>query len=341
MLTSEHLLQLRRDALPRLPFVAALIGSFVVALWVCVKLLAVWTHEINHRRQAVDALGPSTRALTVGSSHVFSSIHPELLSIPSMNLAAAVCSYVCVEGIVLGNLGKVPALQALVIELDVVPVFYDTLQAYRGDNRQLLDLEPAVLDMDLGAGDKYALWRDQLIERSFFAPLFRPGKITPKGMSGRIRDGRRTDDEVVAPGYANGHELMPAEDDGPARARRHVAEAAGLAELPRNERALRRVLELGLSRNLKLALVRLPHHPGYWEALPLEWQREMSELRVRLERDFPSVEYWDYGQLPGLDGSDYRNGDHLNDQAARRFTVLFDARLSKWIGETPLTGTPP
>lgn len=337
MLTSEHLRQLRRSALPRLPFVAVLLVAFALTLWSCARALALWAPDSNQRTLAVAALGPATRALAVGSSHVFASIQPQLLRVPTMNLAAAVCSYVCAEGILRGNLAKVPALQAVVIELDVVPAFYDTLRAYQGDNRQLLELDPAVLEMDLAAGDSYALWRDQLLDRSFLGPLFRFEKLTPRAIVGRLRAEARAEDAVVAAGYANGHEAMPPEDDGPARVRRHVAEAAGLTELPRNEAALRRMLQLGLSRNLKLALVRLPHHPGYWAALPPEWQRAMAELRARLERDFPTVEHWDYGQLAGLSDADYRNGDHLNDQAARRFTALFDERLVSWLGEASTT----
>lgn len=337
MLTFENLAQLKRTAPPRKPLLV-LFGALAAALCMCVLVLAAWTRETNHRRQAVAALGPATRVIVIGSSHVFSSIAPELMRVSSMNLAAPVCSYVCAEGILLGNLHRVPALEALVIELDVVAAFYDTLRAYQGDNRQLLDLDPAILDMQLSAGDKYALWRDQLLERSPLGPLFRFGKLTPREIVSRIRQERRSEDAVVAPGYANGHELMPPEDDGPARARRHVREAAGLPELQRNEAALRRMLQLAVSRRLKLALVRLPHHPGYWAALPPEWQREMRALQGRIRRDFPGIEYWDYGEPPELGNADYRNGDHLNDQAARRFTAIFDEQLTNWLAKPRAPG---
>jgi hypothetical protein len=332
MFTSEHLSRLRQTTAPRIRTLVAALAICAASFAVSVTFLGWWTQgDISHRALAVRALGPDTRALILGSSHVFASINPALMRSASMNLAAPVCSYVCAEGILLGNLAKVPSLQALVIELDVVPSFYDTLRAYQGDYRQLLELEPDIWAMQIGARDKYTLWRDDALERSFLGPLFRFGKLTPQEVMSHAR-GRVPEDAVVSAGYANGHEVMPPTDDGPARVRRHVREAVGVAELPRNEAALRRIIELGLSRDLKLALVRLPHHPSYWAALPDAWQRSMSGLLARLQRDFGGkLEYWDYGDLPGLSDTDYRNGDHMNAGAAGRFTQRLDELLLDWM----------
>lgn len=332
MFTSDHLSRLRQTTAPHLRTVFAALAISVVVLALSVGFLRWWTRgDASHRALAVRAVGPHTRALILGSSHVFASINPALMRSASMNLAAPVCSYVCAEGILLGNLAKAHALQAIVIELDVVPAFYDTLRAYQGDYRQFLDLEPDIWAMQIGFRYKYNLWRDATLERSFLGPLFRFGKLTPREIAGRDRGGHR-EDAVIGAGYANGHELMPPTEDGPARVRRHVREAAGIGELPRNEAALRRIIELGLSRQLQLALVRLPHHPGYWTALPDEWSHAMSSLLARLQADFGSqLEYWDYGHLPELGDADYRNGDHLNDDAATRFTRRFDQRLLDWM----------
>ena len=332
MFTTEHLALLRQTAAAHTRALLGLLAMLVVCLALCVRFLGWWTEkEASHRALAAQAVGPGTRALVLGSSHVFSSINPALMRFPSMNLAAPVCSYVCAEGILLGNVARATGLRALVIEFDVVPVFYDTLRAYQGDYRQLLELNPDIWAMQIGARDKFNLWRDDSLERSFLGPLFRFGKLTPREVASRLH-GRSREDAVLGPGYANGHELMPANDDGPARVRRHVREAAGLSELPRNEAALRRLLQLGASRELKLALVRLPHHPGYWAALPDEWRQAMDQLLARLHQDFgDALAYWDFGHLPGLTDADYRNGDHLNDAAARRFTAQFDERLTQWL----------
>ncbi len=332
MLTLQHLVLLRRTTAPHVRALGALLAIGLVALVASVKLLDWWTEEeASHRTLAVRAVNAETRVLLLGSSHVFASIQPGLLQVKAMNLAAPVCSYVCAEGILRGNLARAPGLEALVVEFDVVPAFYDTLRAYQGDYRQLLELQPDIGAMQIGFRQKYELWRDQMLERSFLGPLFRFGKLTPRAIASHLQ-GHGGEDTVIAPGYANGHEVMPPGDDGPARVRRHVREAAGLGELPRNEAALRRILQLGAARNLKLALVRLPHHPGYWSALPEEWSRAMDALLARLQREFGSqLQYWDFGHLPELGEQDYRNGDHLNDAAARRFTQRFDQQLSRWL----------
>lgn len=339
MFTSEHLSRLRQTTAPRLRTVLAVLTLSVAALALSVTFLRWWTDgESSHRVLAVRAVGPHTQVIVLGSSHVFASINPALMRSASMNLAAPVCSYVCAEGILRGNLARAPSLRALVIELDVVPAFYDTLRAYQGDNGQLLELEPDIWEMQITPREKYNLWRDVTLDRSFFGPLFRFGKLTPQEVMSHVR-GRSREDAVVSAGYANGHEAMPPTDDGPARVRRHLREAVGIAQLPANEAALRRIIELGLSKNLQLALVRLPHHPGYWAALPDEWNQAMSDLLTRLQRDFGTrLDYWDYGTLPELSDADYRNGDHMNDAAASRFTQRFDERLLQWLAAGAVGG---
>lgn len=336
MFTTEHLSRLRETAAPHRWFIAVLAVMFGAVLFLSVKFMEGWTAGTNHRTQAVAALGPETRVLLTGSSHVFASVNPALLRWPSMNLAAPVCSYVCIEAIVRGNLPKVPGLAALVIEFDVVPAFYDTLRAYHGDYRQLLELSPDISTMMVSRWQKYELWRDRTLEHSFFGPLLRFGKLTPEVTLQHLRGERPVEDAVTGPGYANGPEIMPPEDDGPARVARHVRESPGPSELPRNEAALRRLLELGLSKNLKLALVRFPHHPGYWAALPPSWQASMDQLLMRLERDLPGAfVYWDLGTIGDLREADYRNGDHINDGATARVTGLLEHHLTTLLGPAP------
>lgn len=338
MFTTEHLSRLRETAAPHRRFVAFLLVMFGAILFLSTKFLESWTASTNHRAQAVAALSPQTRALFTGSSHVFATVNPALLRWPSMNLAAPVCSYVCIEAVVRGNLPKVPGLAALVIEYDVVPAFYDTLRAYRGDYRQLLDLSPDISAMQVSRWQKYELWRDRALDQSFFGPLLRFGKLTPEVALQRVRGERPVEDTVTGPGYANGPEVMPPDDDGPARVARHVRESPGPSELPRNEAALRRLIALGVSKGLKVALVRYPHHPGYWAALPPSWQQSMDQLMTRLERDFPGAfVYWDLGTLSELREADYRNGDHINDGATARVTGLLEQHLGSLLGERPGT----
>jgi hypothetical protein len=329
MTSDSHLSSFRRAIQPNLGFIGMIVGGFAGALVVCSVVLGRWTAETNHRVQAVAALGPETLAVVAGSSHVFATLNPERSTMKTMNLAAPVCSYVCIEAIVRGNLPKLPGLKALIIELDVVPAYYDTLLAYHGDYRQFLELDPLISSMPIGAYQKYELWRDRTLERSFLGPLFRFGKLTPKEIIERVRDTRPVEDAVVGAGYANGPETMPPNDDGNARVARHVREARGLGELPRNEAALRRLIELGKARGLKLALMRFPHHPSYWQALPREWQAGLDGLLGRLQADYPGeLPFWDFGTMPELSETDYRNGDHINDAATPRVTALFDERLA-------------
>jgi hypothetical protein len=342
MSSDSHLASFRRAIQPNLGFIGVIVAGFAAALVFCSLVLGRWTAETNHRVQAVAALGPETLAVVAGSSHVFATLNPERSKLKTMNLAAPVCSYVCIEAIFRGNLPKLPGLKALIIELDVVPAYYDTLLAYHGDYRQFLELDPLISSMPIGAYQKYELWRDRALERSFIGPLFRFGKLTPKEILERVRDMRPIEDAVVGAGYANGPETMPPDDDGNARVARHVHEARGLAELPRNEAALRRLIDLARARGLKLALMRFPHHPSYWRALPREWQAGLDGLLERLQADYPGeLPFWDFGDMPELTETDYRNGDHINDAATARVTAFFDARLAALLEPPSAIGSLP
>jgi hypothetical protein len=281
------------------------------------------------------ALGPDIRVLVTGSSHVFASVNPAHVRYPTMNLAAPVCSYVCVEGIVLGNLPRVPQLEVLVLEYDIVPLLYDSLEAYHGDYRQLLELEPDISAMHVDAWRKYELWRDRLVQESFFAPLFRFGKLTPEEMLNRLRGERATEDPVIGPGFSNGPEVMPEDDDGPARVARHQRESPGLTKLAENEAALLRILSLARQRGLTVALMRFPHHPGYWQAQPDAWRRVHEEVLGRVHEQYPEVPFWDFGLVPGFVDADYRNGDHINEGATARLSALFEAKLESVLEPPP------
>jgi hypothetical protein len=71
MFTSENWTRLRATGAPHLPFIAGLVGACALCLVLCARLLDVWTRDENHRVQAVRGLGPETRVLVSGSSHVF------------------------------------------------------------------------------------------------------------------------------------------------------------------------------------------------------------------------------------------------------------------------------
>lgn len=310
-------------------FVAAWCAAFAITLVACVIFLERWTAQTNHRAQALAALGPETRVLATGSSHVFASIDPSRVRYPMMNLAAPVCSYVCVEGILEGNLRRVPNLEVLVVEYDVVPLLYDTLSAYQRDYRQLLELRPKVSAMAISRWQKYELWRDDLVQRSFFSPLFRFGKLTPEEIVRRLRGEREGEDPTIRPGFSNGPEVMPPDDDGPARVERHRRESPGLSEVERNEAALGRIVRRARDRGWKVVLMRFPHHPGYWSSQPEEWRALHRGVLERLRVRHPDLPLWDFGQLEELDDADYRNGDHVNQDAAMLVSDKFDAALAR------------
>lgn len=153
------------------------------------------------------------------------------------------------------------------IEYDVMSLLYDTLHAYQGDNCQLLEPEPDIPSMRVSAWQKYELLRDKLINGSPFSPLFRFGKFTPEVFINRLPGECDAEDSVIGSGFLNGPEVMPPGDKGPARVARHQRESPVLHKLPKNEAALKRIVELALSRGLKVVLTHSICEVGVFRAV--------------------------------------------------------------------------
>lgn len=298
------------------------LAAVAVSAWF---LLSPWTSRPTYQTLAVAELGEETLVVALGSSHVHVTIDPELIGVPFTNLSGDACNHVAMEAVLAGNVRRVPNLRAVLLELDIVPLTYDTIDVYQGDYRRLLDLQP---DLDVLAeppARKLALrWQAALTRSALLGPFLARDKLAPVSVAER----RKGPSEPLLPGRRRFTSVMTPERDGAARLAVHAREGS-LANVPKNRAALARTIAFLLERGIHPVLVRLPHHESYWSARPASWddayERTLSELRARFG---DALAVWDLERLPGLRDEHFFDGDHLNQAGAVLLAAELDARLA-------------
>ncbi len=142
--TTERIARLLALARARKAWLGASALVFLLVSLGAWALLAPWTAQENYRTLAVAALSEETRVLVFGTSHVDVMLDPRRIDVPAMNLSADICSYVCLESIVAGHVDRLPGLELVLVEADIVSLIYDTFETYGGDHRRFLDLAPSL-----------------------------------------------------------------------------------------------------------------------------------------------------------------------------------------------------
>ena len=126
--------------------------------------------------KAVEALSAETEVLFVGTSHVFAGIRPDQYSRQEMTLTAPVINYALMEEALAKHLPRLTGLRYLVLELDIVPIRYDTLRVYGGRNSPLRDIGLDYVDRPNGPGD----WISTVSANTIFRRVyFESHRVTP------------------------------------------------------------------------------------------------------------------------------------------------------------------
>ncbi len=300
--------------------------GILVAAW---ALLAPWTARENYRTLAVAALSEETRVLVLGTSHVDMGLDPRRIEVPAMNLSADICDFVCLEAVVAGHVDRLPGLELVLLEVDVVSLIYDTFATYQGDHRNFLDLAPSIDALRESWGRKARLrWDRALLYSSWVGPFLARQKFAPREILRAWREKREGPRQPLLAGHRSFDKVMTEENDGKAILAIH-AEEGSLANVDRNVEALIRTLRFLRERDVGVVLVRFPHHRSYWENRPQSWDATYQRALGRVWREFgrDAFSYWDFERIPVFSDDEFRDGDHLNAKGSERFSAVVNGRV--------------
>ena len=147
------------------------------------------------------------------------------------------------------------------------------------------------------------------------------------------REGRRW---PLLAGHRSHDSVMTAENDGEEILATHAREAS-LDNVDRNIEALVRTLRLLRERDLRVVLIRFPHHRGYWENRPRSWDAAFQRALDRVWREFgrETFPFWDFERVPVFSDDEFRDGDHLNAKGSERFSAIVNGRILEALGLGP------
>lgn len=293
-------------------------------------VLSKWTQYYSFETLAVEALSDETEIVVLGSSHVHIMTNPESFERPLMNLSADACNYKCMDAVLRGNIERVPNLRAVVVELDIVPLVYDTIHVYKGDNERLLDLQPSLADLDEDWSRKARLYWQRFFEYSpLSGPFISRNKVSPNVVRDRLRYGRHHGEEQIAPGHLILTTVMTEDRDGDDRLEVHEREGT-LDQVDESIAALLRIIEYARVRDLQVVLLRYPHHRTYWEQRPASWDAEYDRALATVRQRFSGseVEVWDLEKVEGFSDDDYFDGDHLNARGTEKLGEILNLKFN-------------
>lgn len=313
----------RRQLMVVLLLAALLVAGHGLAAWVD-EVLVPYT-PLARSVRAREALSESTEVIFAGSSHVLLGIRPDLLSVEAVNIAGPGWDYRTLEAAVRANLERVPNLKLAVIELDPLPMRIDTPTVQRGHCEAL---------RVWGISPQEVPCRDLLVEEGALGELARwlvpLPRLTPYSIWERVErrlvgpEGSRTpvrEEGFLSVGEGSKH--------GPSRVR-WIERRFMRKHTRRNRAALGRLTGMLLQHDVKVVLLRMPHHASFTDNLPPKWVRELElaarRMRFNMEARIP---IWDYEQRGDFSEGDFMDSVHLNAVGAKKLSARLDAMIRR------------
>jgi hypothetical protein len=278
----------------------------------------------NFQSMAVDALGPSTQVLVIGSSRVLFGVDPRRYEPGLVNLAADYLDFATAEELWQLHQAKVSALKGLVLEFGLATLRYDTreLEPFACYHLGLSGLSPLRM-----FGESF----DAAVHRSL--SVFLKWRLTPLFWQFE-RDMMNSPLEPMAavPGFVP---TMVEYPENPTlashRQERTIRQLASQDPrvYRRNIQAAARLIAEANARGVKVTLLRFPKSP---DARPLylpEWDQIIADATAELRTDPRGLrfELVDLNRDARFVQEDFRDPDHLNRRGAEHLAEVLGPRF--------------
>ncbi|MBT5856609.1 hypothetical protein HOH87_08270 [bacterium] len=87
------------------------------------------------------------------------------------------------------------------------------------------------------------------------------------------------------------------------------------------------ILSVADKKNLCVLLFTPPYPKAYRDGFPDNWKSDFDKKLLTLKRKYPSIHVLDHSALEGFNQEDYRDGDHLNEKGAIKFSQILNQDL--------------
>lgn len=296
-----------------------LLATWVTAARV-LNRLDPYEHPDPETAGALSALGPSTRALFLGTSHVSFGINPAEIGPWAVNMGIAGADYENLLPILRRRLADLPNLQIIMLEADNICLFSDVSR--QRDYYSMYAWGLARVDVPLGTLERI---RQRVLEHPWVAPFVFSRRLTPRAWARRANP----DDWLDYPGqgFIASQGQMVSANDGAVRIREHDQDMSDEI-VARNRAAFVELINLAKRRGIRVVLITLPHHGGYSANASSRWNELfaglLSDARALLGEEFI---WWNMDGDPIYADRDFHDGHHLNKWGAAKLSNLLRERL--------------
>lgn len=298
----------------------ALLAILLALTWVAAASLLNWIDPYPKPRLASRggsaALGPDTRLLVVGTSHVLDGVRPSLLGPGAMNLALGGGDYRALLLVLRHRLADMPNLETVVLEADNLCLLQAGVD--RKDFSEFYVWGLSRNDLPLSWGAKR--WQ-AVVEQPWVAPFIFSRRLAPGAWSRAPKV-----ELIIEPGFQSTPQRVSTGNNGMAIMRLHERMMAD-AEIDANLAALKEMLRLLKARKIQVVLLTLPHHRGYRSSASDRWRKTFSDLLAAAQSILgDEMVWWDWESHPEFTDDDFMDGHHLN--------VVGAAKMSEWLRES-------
>ncbi len=209
----------------------------------------------SFRREAVKKLANnSVDVIFVGSSHIYTAVNPGQFPVSAINLADSGLNYEIAELLIDRYWERVADARLVVLELDSVPMYSDTIALRNGDYRDFWDWGLPSSYLPISGWERFAADLEERWAPTRFGSLWHSF----------IAQSQKTDvDEMIGPGFHGRNKQL----DSTSQEAFFAALGSEYDEriIGRNLQALDRILTKLGDERIHVYFVRPPMHVAYWQ----------------------------------------------------------------------------
>lgn len=277
-------------------------------------------NSYQFKQALIEKYGAGAEVLIFGTSHAYYDFNPAKFTVPGLNLANTSQSLVLDQQIYTQNVALFAKVRVLVLNLSYFSFEY-RLYGNSDDYREFSYIHAFGIEGDGG-------WRSKLDPRRFSSVLAFGPEMIRKILFNGFGSGLAR--EISQQGWMNSSigkypHLPVSKEAGRDRAQYHSATLdPSLAES--NLEAIAKIVEVAEANGAKVVLSQAPASIYYTQALDPEAERRFHIYIDKLQRTL-GLEFHDYLRDKRFAITDFYDNDHLNAEAAGRFSTIFDREV--------------
>lgn len=295
-----------------LKVIVFLLPIFVLA-GICELYLRSMPNDYMFKNQNLKSIAKDVKVLALGSSHSYYGINPEYLSMRGFNLSH-ISQSIDIDKLLIEK--YVDQLEQL--EYIVLPISYFTLFGNLQDGEQAWRIKNYEIYYDLDIAQDFENGTE------FFGNT---GLANLKRVLVNFRNSGKTL-TCNTSGYgirSTQSKNTNFSESGEEASLRHTKESFEKFEY--NYKIVEEIILLAKKRGIEVLLITTPAFDTYVENLSKNQLELMIDACNNLSDTYSNVEYEYYLDSTKFSQNDFFDADHLNDNGARKLTILIDKKL--------------